>query len=53
MRRNSKIDPREAKRIARQTYGERKLNTWIKWRWETFGIIRYKDLIKQCKQYNL
>ena len=53
MRRNSKVNPREAKRIARQKYGERKLNTWIKWKWEKFGIIRYKDLVEQCKNYNL
>jgi hypothetical protein len=53
MRRNSKINPGEGKRIARQKYGERKLNTWIKWRWEQFGVIRYKDLLKQCKDYNI
>ena len=38
MRRNSKIDPREAKRIARQKYGERKLNTWIEME---VGAVRY------------
>jgi hypothetical protein len=53
MRRNSKVNPRESKRVARQRYGERKLNTWIKWRWKQFGVIRYKDLLKQCKDYNI
>ena len=53
MRRNSKVNPRESRRVARQRYGERKLNTWIKWRWKQFGVIRYKDLLKQCKDYNI
>ena len=53
MRRNNKANPYESKRIARQKYAERQLDKWIKWRWDQFGTIRYKDLVKQCKKYNL
>ncbi len=47
MRRDSKIDPSQTKRIARQKYGERQFDKWWKWKWEQFGRIRYNDLIKQ------
>ena len=53
MRRNSKTNPVQAKRLARQKYGERQLDKWVKWKWEMHGSIRYKDLIEQCKKYNL
>jgi hypothetical protein len=53
MRRDSKVNPFEAKRIARQKYGERQLDKWLKWRWEQFGKIRYKDLIEKCKEYKI
>jgi hypothetical protein len=53
MRRNSKVDPKQNKRIARQKYAERQLDKWIKWRWDQFGAIRYKNLVEQCKKYNL
>ena len=53
MRRNSKTDSFQAKRLARQKYGERQLEKWVKWKWIQHGSIRYKDLIEQCKKYNL
>jgi|TARA_B110000240_G_C13188368_1_gene320892 hypothetical protein len=53
MRRDSKIDPSQTKRIARQKYGERQFDKWWKWKWEQFGRIRYNDLIKQCKEYKI
>ncbi len=53
MRRNSKVNPFEAKRIARQKYSERQLDKWLKWRWQQFGKIRYTELIQKCKEYKL
>ena len=53
MRRNSAINSFQAKRLARQKYSERQLEKWIKWKWTQHGRIRYKDLIEQCKKYNL
>ena len=53
MRRNSKVDTQQAKRIARQKYAERQLDKWVKWKMIQHGSIRYKDLIEQCKKYNL
>ena len=53
MRRNSKIDPSQAKRIARQKYGERQLDKWLSWTWEQFGKIKYNDLVEKCKEYKI
>jgi hypothetical protein len=53
MRRNSKINTQQAKVIARRKYSERQFDKWIKWRFDQFGYVRYRDLIKQAKKYNL
>jgi len=53
MRRNSKVNIVQAKRIARQKYGERQFDKWVKWRWQQFGKIRYKDVIQKCKEYKI
>ena len=34
MRRDSKVNPGQAKRVARQMYGERQIDKWCKWSWE-------------------
>jgi len=34
MRRDSKLNPFEAKRIARQKYAERQIEKFVKWSWE-------------------
>ena len=34
MRRDSKVNPFEAKRIARQKYAERQIEKFVKWSWE-------------------
>jgi hypothetical protein len=46
MRRDSTLNSFEAKRIARQKYAERHIEKWYMWSFETFGKIRYKELIK-------
>ncbi len=53
MRRDSKVNPWEAKRIARQKYGERQIDKFVKWSWEMRGKIKYKDIIDLQKQYNI
>ena len=58
MRRNSTINPFEnavgsaRKRIARDRYADRQIEKWYMWSFETFGKIRYKELIKTIEMFN-
>ena len=53
MRRDSKVNPGQAKRVARQMYGERQIDKWCKWGWDMRGKIKYKELIEQQNKYNI
>ena len=53
MRRDSKVNPGEAKRIARKMYSERQIDKWCKWSWDVRGKIKYKELIEQQDKYNI
>ncbi len=53
MRRNSKIDPRKAKVIARKKYAERQIDKWVKWSWEIRGKIKYKELVEKQDYYKI
>jgi hypothetical protein len=53
MRRNSKIDPRQAKVIARKKYAERQIDKWVKWSWEIRGKIKYKELVEKQDYYKI
>jgi len=53
MRHNSRINPRETKRIARQKYAERQIDKWCKWSWEMRGKVRYKELVEQQDKYGI
>ena len=53
MRRNSKVNPGQAKRIARQMYAERQIDKWCKWSWDMRGKIKYKELKEQQDKYNI
>jgi len=53
MRRNSKVNPFEAKRIARQKYAERQIEKWCKWSWDVRGKIKYKELTELMDRYNI
>ena len=46
MRKNSRVNPGETKRIARQKYGERQIEKWYKWSWNTRGKVKYKELVE-------
>ena len=53
MRQNSRTNPRDAKRIARQKYGERQIDKWWKWSWEKRKRVKYKELVEYQNKYNL
>jgi plasmid rolling circle replication initiator protein Rep len=53
MSRDRKINPFEAKRIARQKYAERQIDKFVKWSWEIKGKIKYKDIIKLQKEHKI
>ncbi len=53
MRRDSKHNPFEAKRLARQKYAERQIDKWWKWSWEQRGKIKYKELIEIQDKYGI
>ena len=53
MRSNSKINPRESKRLSRQKYAERQIDKWWKWSWEKRGRVKYKELVRYQDEYKL
>jgi len=53
MQRDRKINPFEKKRLAEQKYAERQIERFIKWSWETKGIVKYKELVKQQDKYGI
>jgi plasmid rolling circle replication initiator protein Rep len=53
MRRNNKVNPFEAKRIARQKYAERQIDKFVKWSWEVRGRVLYKELVEYQNQYGI
>ena len=53
MRRDSKVNPFEAKRIARQKYAERQIDKFVKWSWEVKGKVRSIDIEQLHKRYNI
>ncbi len=53
MRRDSKHNPFQAKRIARQKYAERQIDKFVKWSWELRGYVKFKDILNQQKKYGI
>ena len=53
MRRDSKVNPFEAKRIARYKYAERKIDTWWKWSFKNRNKIIYKELVEIQNKYGI
>ena len=53
MRRDSKVNPGQTKRIARQMYAERQIAKWVRWTWEARGRIKYKELVEQQDKYKI
>ena len=52
MRRNSKSNF-TAKQVARKKYAERQIDKFVKWSWENKGYIKYKDIVRKHKEYNI
>jgi hypothetical protein len=59
MRRDSAINPFENairsanKRLARDNYANRQIEKWYMWSFETFGKIKYKDLINTIDSFTV
>ena len=53
MRRDSKVNPWEAKRIARQKYADRQIEKFVKWSWEIRGKVKYSELIELQNEYKI
>jgi hypothetical protein len=53
MRQNSKPNPRESKRLARQKYAERHIDKWWKWSYEMRNRVKYKELVAIQNKYNI
>jgi len=53
MRRDSTVNPRETKRIAKQKYAERQIDKWVKWSWEAKGKVKYKDIKQLQTKYDI
>jgi len=53
MRQNNRINPEQAKKIARIKYAERQIEKWIKWSIENRGYIKYKELVEIHDKYNI
>jgi plasmid rolling circle replication initiator protein Rep len=53
VRRDSKVNPFEAKAIARRKYAERQIDKWVKWSWEIRGKIPYSKIIKFHEEYKI
>ena len=53
MRRDSRLNPGEAKRIARQKYAERQIDKFVKWSWDVRGRIKCRELIEIMDRYNI
>ena len=53
MRRDSKVNPFEAKRIARYKYAERKIDTWWKWSFKNRNKVIYKELVEIQNKYGI
>ena len=53
MRRDNKLNPAQAKHLARSKYAERQIEKWWKWSFNQRGKIKYKELIEQQDKYNI
>jgi len=53
MRRDSKVNPFQAKIIARQKYAERQIDNWVKWSWNNRGKVLYTELVEQQNKHGI
>ena len=48
-----KINPFEAKRIAKREYANRQIDKFVKWSWEAKGNIKSTDIEQLHKRYGI
>jgi hypothetical protein len=53
MSRDRKINPFEAKAIARRRYAERQIDKYVKWSWNMKGRISYSKIVKLQKEHKI
>jgi len=53
MRRDSTVDPRKAKTVAKQRYAERQIDKWVKWSWNVRGKVTYNRIKEHQDNYNI
>ena len=42
-----------SKHLARKAYGERQIDKWVKWSWNTRGRILWKELVEKQNEYKI
>jgi plasmid rolling circle replication initiator protein Rep len=53
MSRDRKINPFEAKAIARRKYAERQIDKYVKWSWSVKGKVSYNKIVKLQNEYKI
>jgi hypothetical protein len=53
MRQNNRVNPREAKDLARRKYAERQIEKFIKWSWDVRGKVLYTELVELQNKYGI
>jgi len=53
MRQNRRTNFKENKTVARLKYGERQIDKFIKWSIAKKGYIKFKDISRLQKEYNI
>jgi hypothetical protein len=53
MSRDRKINPFEAKSIARRKYAERQIDKYVKWSWDVKGKVLYSKIVKLQDEYKI
>jgi hypothetical protein len=53
MPRDRKINPFEAKAIARRRYAERQIDKYVKWSWSIKGKVSYSKIVKLQNEHKI
>ncbi len=53
MNQSEKKEPEFSKVLARKGYAERQFDKWVKWSFNNYGRILFKDVIKKQVEYKI
>lgn len=53
MNQSKKNEPEFSKMLARKGYAERQFDKWVKWSFNNYGRILFKDVIKKQVEYKI